>query len=179
MEPYCRSRTSDLGATLGRTSRSATFCRSREMLFFDGLAPDTHNHPSEDDAARTYIPESICLHIRKLQVQRVWEWPGTWSQVGTERPHCVLINARGVVADEKPDRPTDAEGRLTDPYNACDESWASAEQASQRRFAAKVSAPHPSWLRRFIEAIGRPASRYADRSVLNRGLPPWNSASGV
>src|SRR6266446_8747790 len=34
-----QSRTSGHGATLCRTSRSATFCRSRETLFFDGLAP--------------------------------------------------------------------------------------------------------------------------------------------
>ena len=32
------------GATFGLTSRSATFCRSRETLFFDGLAPRLLGH---------------------------------------------------------------------------------------------------------------------------------------
>ena len=34
-----RSRTSVHGSTFWRTSRSPTFCRSLETLFFDGLAP--------------------------------------------------------------------------------------------------------------------------------------------
>jgi hypothetical protein len=60
------------------------------------------------------------------------------------------------VPDEKPDHPTDADGRLTDPYNAFDEGWASAEQQAKRHFPIKPPAPHRNWLRRFVEAIFGP-----------------------